>query len=183
MGMRGKSKKSSFVSAVYTGVIFLLLIILGGAVFQRVNGKPVSFFGVSFFIIQSKSMMPAYGVLDLTVTKKTPEKDLKEGDVITFMKDGLTVTHRIVSIENDDEQAIFYTKGDQNPENDPGYVTSSQILGKNEMVIPVIGQLITWAGSPGGLVALAIIFIILLWYQTWEKQKNPNRFLGSVYTA
>lgn len=52
------------------------------------------------------SMTPEIMKHDVILVKKVAEKDIKPGDVITFVKDGSNVTHRLVGIEN----GLFYTK-------------------------------------------------------------------------
>ena len=80
------------------------------------------------------------------------------GQVITFTEDGLTVTHRLVSIS---AAGLTTTKGDANSTNDPWHVPKSQIIGGVVLAPRYVGYAITYLKDPLGLgsVLLGVLFI------------------------
>ena len=60
------------------------------------------FFGIHPYAVVSGSMEPAISTGTMVFSKETSFKNLKKGDVITFMiSEDQTVTHRIVSVDED----------------------------------------------------------------------------------
>lgn len=74
------------------------------------------------------------------------------GDVITFSRDGATVTHRVT----DATDAGLVTAGDANPAPDPRRVRPSQIRGKVLFSLPLYGYLVRPA-FPQTLSLLAVV--------------------------
>lgn len=82
-------------------------------------------FGYSCLKVLTGSMEPEIKAGENIIIKKS--NDYKIGDIITFItKDGEIITHRIVSIENEN----YYTKGDYNNAQDIEPITINQIYGK-----------------------------------------------------
>src|SRR5687768_12979668 len=72
--------------------------------------------GSKLLSVQSGSMDPALKKGDLVSVVRTPTRDLRVGDVITFTSrenSKQTITHRIVSVTGD-MQGRITTKGDAN---------------------------------------------------------------------
>ena len=82
------------VTTVLVAVVVILALLLVG----------VRLFGMQVYTVLSGSMEPVYHTGSLIYVKNVDYRDLKEGDVITFMLDEDTVaTHRIVGIVPDEE--------------------------------------------------------------------------------
>lgn len=98
------------------------------------------------YTIISPSMEPNVKVYDVVVDMNVfkPE-DIKVGDVITFISNsnvskGLTVTHRVIKINNINGEITYITKGDNNQKSDQAPVSHKDILGKVLFKIPQLGR-------------------------------------------
>ena len=91
----GKKVKQILIDIIKSVIYaFILTFILSFAI----GFRPIYIIG--------DSMTPEIMKHDIILVKKVAESDIKPGDVITFVKDGGNVTHRLVGIEN----GLFYTK-------------------------------------------------------------------------
>ena len=126
------------------------------------------FMGFKVFSVLSGSMEPTYHTGSLIYVKEVDYRDLKQGDVITFMlSDDLVATHRIVEIvpdEENEEVIRFRTKGDANDMEDGKLVHYKNVIGKPEFTIPYLGYVAMYIQTPpGSYVALAAgAFILML---------------------
>ena len=126
-------------------------------------------------------MEPEINIGDIVFSKKVDEKDLNVGDVITFSKDGMQVTHRIVNIEPDDNGRLRYTtKGDNNNTEDTGTVKYENILGKLAFKLPKLGYVVL--AIQRNLYAVIAVFAFLAIFvitkpakQPKEKKKNKDK--------
>jgi signal peptidase I len=89
------------------------------------------------------------------------------GQVITFTEDGLTVTHRLISISS---AGLTTTKGDGNPTNDPWHVPTSQIIGDVVLAPRDVGYWIRYLKNPLGLGS--VLFAVLLVWQAWSMMSS-----------
>lgn len=120
-------KKESPVS----WIVFLIIALL---TFLFFTGS----FGVHPAVIGSGSMSPSIETGDVIIVSRVNPDDLNIGDVIQYMADGYTVTHRIVDMYETNEGKFFITKGDANElPDDP--VSEARVIGKVVFVIPKIG--------------------------------------------
>ncbi|MEM2191933.1 MAG: signal peptidase I [Archaeoglobaceae archaeon] len=95
-------------------------------------------FGVHPAVIGSGSMSPSIETGDVIIVLKTNPDNLNIGDVIQYMADGYTVTHRIIDIYDTENGRFFITKGDANEiPDDP--VSADRVIGKVVFVIPKVG--------------------------------------------
>jgi len=95
-------------------------------------------FGVHPAIIGSGSMSPQIETGDIVIVLKTDPDNLNIGDVIQYMADGYTVTHRVVDIFETSDGRYFITKGDANKlPDDP--VKEDRVIGKVIFVLPKVG--------------------------------------------
>lgn len=78
---------------------------------------------------------------DIAIIKEVSEDKLKNNDIISFVVDGNTITHRIVDIEEIDGKLFYTTKGDANNINDDEKITYENIVGKYIGKIPVVGKI------------------------------------------
>ena len=98
------------------------------------------FLGVTPKVIYSGSMQPTYEIGDLVITDEIDSSQIKTGDVIMFVRNNITVMHRVEEIFQDENGVnMFIVKGDANDDPDPIPVQSYQILGKAIYNIPKIG--------------------------------------------
>ncbi len=106
-------------------------------------------------VVISGSMEPAIKTGSLAfIDKKSAE--VKEGDVITFRKGGVLVTHRII----EDTGTGYVTKGDNNDDADYGVVEEEQIEGKILFSIPGLGFFLKTIVLPAGTASI-LLYIIM----------------------
>lgn len=126
----------------------------------------------SAYIIISPSMVPRINVNDAVVTMRASEKNIKVGDIITFLsKDidtkGTPITHRVVGIvyEDDDkkDKVVGYrTKGDANPTQDFALIKPDEVLGKVFLRIPLIGYIQMFLTRPVGWLLVIVVPCLLI---------------------
>lgn len=125
-------------------------------------------FGYKFFIVRSDSMSAThFDAGDIVIVKEVDIRELKEGDVITFMSQssinyGETVTHMIREVTKDREGGIaFVTYGTTSGVNDEALATF--VYGKYQTKIPNLGNFFAFLKTtPGYIVCILIPFLILI---------------------
>ena len=149
------------VTTVLVTIVVILALLLVG----------VRLFGMQVYTVLSGSMEPVYHTGSLIYVKEVDYRDLKEGDVITFMLDEDTVaTHRIVGVVPDEEDASimrYRTKGDANDAEDGSLVHYKNILGTPVFTIPKMGYVANYIQNPpgsyltisGGAILMLLVFL------------------------
>ncbi len=114
-----------------------------------------------FTVVTSGSMEPTYKKGDLLIVIRADPEKLKVGDVIVFNApwSSKPVVHRIVRIENRSSVLRFYTKGDNNFAQDPGYRTPRDLYGVVIFHIPYLGIVLEFTKT---LVGKAIIISLII---------------------
>lgn len=144
-----KNKKSLYlrglgnliISLIYYAILIPLLAIALMIVYQSITepDKIPDVFGWKIFMILDGNMDESIEYGDLVFTKNIDTKMLKENDVIAFRNAQNTVTiHRIINIENKEENRLFYTNALPNETNDTKVVKDTKVEGKLEKIIPYI---------------------------------------------
>lgn len=97
--------------------------------------------GFKFYSVKTESMTPVLTVNDIVCAYPVSFESLNKGNIITYVIDnkGTTVTHRIVSIDEDNR--AVQTKGDNNEYPDIEPVEEENIIGKMVFKIPLLGKL------------------------------------------
>lgn len=133
-----KMKENIFLKTIgniiYYTLFVLIILILLVVIIQRISNNSISFFGFRIFNIVSGSMNPDYEVGDILISKTTEPQNIKVGDDIVYVGEklnlqGKIITHRVVSVSQEDGKYIFKTKGIANEEQDPT-ISQEQIYGK-----------------------------------------------------
>ena len=146
-------------------------------------------------IVQGNSMYPTLHNGDLVIFGKAPQGMIANGTIVVFVQgetgvsalDSLVrpvVIHRIVGAVVQADGSIYYrTKGDNNQFVDPELIQANHVLGVPLQVVPSVGILVLFAGSPQGLVAL-IGMVTLFYLGRYEVKINAeekkNSFLGDL---
>lgn len=163
-------KKKNIGSVVYWVIVFILLAIAGLTALSTLN-IPGNY---KLFVVQSGSMEPTLKTGSIVISK--PEIDYSRGDIVTFNSTAgnkkSTVTHRIYSVNNENSQITFMTKGDANKAPDINKLTKSQIVGKTIFSVPYIGYPINFAKTQAGLIILIIIPAVIIIYSEILNIKN-----------
>jgi len=136
---------------IIKGIITLfLLVVLLLVIFQKFTNNKVALGNIYIFQIASDSMKPEYKIGDVIVVNKIDSSLLKVGDDITYLGKssnlkGLTITHRIIEIRNDNNKNYFVTKGIANKVEDPE-INEDDIYGKviyHTVLFSFVGRLMT----------------------------------------
>jgi len=142
------------IAKLFSGAIIVVLIFLGLffayyfislKMYEKNPTVNIPKFGL--YTIISPSMEPEIKVYDVVVDLNVfNQDDIKKGDVITFISNsniskGLTVTHRVVDIVNNEDGTNSYiTKGDNNLKADQAMVRYQDVIGKVLFKIPQLGR-------------------------------------------
>lgn len=161
---------NALTTVLVTAVVIVALLLVG-----------VRLIGMQVFTVLSGSMEPTYQTGSLLYVKNVDYRELKAGDVITFMLDENTVaTHRIVEVvpEEQDPSVIRYrTKGDANDSEDGSLVHYKNVLGTPVFSIPKLGYVANYVQNPpgtyiaisGGAVLMLLVFLPDLFGSEEEK--------------
>jgi signal peptidase len=143
------------------GTVLLLVVVAPFVVFAvpQVAGASQS------YVVVSSSMAPAIGAGDVVIVEDVPASEIDPGDVITFERQAGggersgpdRVTHRVVDVTERDGRHYFETKGDANEDPDPQLVPPEDVTGRVMFSIPLVGWVITYAGTTAGTVALVVV--------------------------
>lgn len=147
------------VWAVFKIIITVIIIALVAILFIP------RLFGMKPLVVLSGSMEPTYHVGSLIYVENIEVEDIKVGDALTYEKNmgsGVSnVTHRVVRIDNENE--VFYTKGDANGSEDSIPTSFSNIVGKPAFTIPYLGYFAVFMGTQmGKIIGLTVIAILLI---------------------
>lgn len=116
-------------------------------------------------IVESGSMEPSIKTGSIVIIREYAR--YQEGDIITFFFDDgdeTPTTHRIVSVDSEDGETVYTTKGDANENVDPGGIEEEMVVGKVLFSVPFIGYILDFAHEPLGfalIIGLPALFIIV----------------------
>ena len=135
------------------------------------------------YVVLTGSMLPEIEPKDVVVTKKIDGKDLKAGDIITFMSSdsrisNILVTHRILNKYYDatTKKYTYQTKGDANNTPDFTLAEDQNIIGKVIFRIPKVGYIQELLATKGGLIIVVLIpSLIVLSYDIMRIGRNIAR--------
>ena len=115
-----KTKKHNKISTIIFSVVFAVLVALVSREFEY-----------AMIAIGSESMTGTVNKGDAIVYKKYHQNTdaLKEGDIIVYVKENVTIVHRIYRIYNLDGETVYQTKGDYNENADNWVVKKGDITG------------------------------------------------------
>jgi signal peptidase len=141
-----------------TAVLVLAVLLL---IFTAFN--PIKTF--QLFRVMSGSMEPKIKVGSVVFVRKVKPEGLKKGDVITYTSSEnpeMSITHRLVEIEEKEGKTVFKTRGDANNNEDMAEVSPSEIKGKVVFSLPFLGYLSVWIKKPLGFGLLVILPALLI---------------------
>lgn len=123
-----KNRKTNLIGFIITAIISIIIVLLISCQFK---------YGV--MVVGSSSMSQSIDKGDVVFFERFDNQTLKEGQVIIFNKDGIQTIHRIKEVRVLNGETIYYTKGDNNQQEDDGYRTSGDIQGIVKFKIIKIG--------------------------------------------
>ena len=120
-------------------VITSFLIILATGILMLVSCK----FKYGALVIGSGSMTGTINKGDMIIYEsiEVEKENVEINDIIVFKYEGVRVIHRVIDKKDSGSGMRYYTKGDANPNEDTGYRTDLDIIGKVKMRLPYLGQL------------------------------------------
>lgn len=159
-------KVISVICTVLTVIIVALAaFVIINMIYCRAKNKPVSFFGVSFAIVQTNSMEPYIMTGDLIVFKSCSYEDIEVGDYIVFTAGdgfgklkGQSIVHAVKEITEDG----IITQGRNkvtNPGPDKDKVTEQNLLGICTYNSAGWGKLFSFIGKYGILIVIALVAV------------------------
>ncbi len=164
-------------------IVSIFFFILFGIVLFTLFSSRFSVEGYHSYNVQTGSMVPVIPVGSLVLVH--PDTAYSVGEIITFNRGSITVTHRIHAIKN----GVFITKGDANKVADPELVHSNDIIGKDLLIIPYVGKIVDYLKTiPGFLifVALPILIYIVLeirFIKSEFEKEVEKKVLNNLKTA
>ena len=185
-------KIKKIISTIAHIILIPLLIYNTSLIIQAIikPDKTPSFFGIKSYVIISGSMQPELEIGDIVIVKDSLEQ-LKEGDIISFRRDNLIITHRITEIMFlSDGSKQYKTKGDFNNVEDIEIVKDEQIEGKVVNTISNLGNILLFLKKSTTIILVLVIYYLYLLYcqstdekklarekkrMRYEKQKNKEK--------
>ena len=176
MSSEKKLSRGATVAMIVLAVILVpvllinLTLIVKGSIYPD---SPPDVFGIAPLAVTSGSMegdqKGSFDEGSLIFVKKLSASDknnLEEGDVITFLTDGVYVTHRIVSVNKNSsgDSVSFVTKGDANNVSD-GAIPAQNVFGKCVGSIAGLGGFMLFLLTPAGIllfVGLPILIYVVV---------------------
>ena len=153
-------------------ILLVLIAVLVGVSVYSVNAAMLSGnklpmpFGFGVTVVLSGSMEPEISVGDILIV--LPSEQYEVGDVVVYQTQGMSVVHRIISMEGDE----VVTRGDANTGDDAPIHTKS-IKGEVVCAIPLVGYLVCFIKTPIGTLALVGLAILLL-EVSFKKDKKQD---------
>ena len=121
-----------------------VVIILMSVISMLISCK----FKYGMLVIGSGSMTGTIDKGDAVIYRSSNNiKEVKEGDIILFGVGDKIVIHRVVKIMDINDEMRLYTKGDNNMQGDPGYVTKEDYKGQVVCRIRGIGLPTIWVND------------------------------------
>lgn len=127
-----KERLFTSLSYVAIGVMFVFILLVSCE------------FKYGVISIGSSSMSGKINKGDIVMFEKFNEQSLKKGEVIIFNQDGKKVVHRIISIEEIEDQLVYYTKGDANAQKDDGFRKKEDVEGIVLFKVSNLGWPVIW---------------------------------------
>lgn len=119
---------------IYSIIFVIVVVLLIMVIIQRTSNNEIAIGGYRIFVVATGSMVPEYNVGDVLLAKEVEISELNVGDNVVYIGEigsfkGKIITHKIVQMENSQDETKIVTKGVANMGEDPE-ITSNQILGK-----------------------------------------------------
>lgn len=135
------------IKGIITAFLAVVLVLV---IFQKFTNNKIAIGNIYIFEVASESMFPEYKIGDIIVTKKTDPSLLKVGDDVTYHGvsgnfNGMTITHRIISVRDENGKYYFVTKGIMNSIEDPE-ISQDELYGKviyHTVLFSFVGRLMT----------------------------------------
>ncbi len=165
--------KEKISKIIKISILIIAIILVAIIVKKIINKQEVPFItNTKAYIVLSGSMEPEINIGDIVITTDVKQEDIKVGDIISFEKGNMMVTHRVTEIEEENGIVTYKTKGDNNNAEDLGVITYDDIVGKYNSKIPKLGHLVLFIQQ--NLIAVIAIFIFFAVFMITKPQKEED---------
>lgn len=130
-----KEKEFSVRTKTKEIIITLILLVIASVFLMLVSCK----FKYGALVIGSGSMTGTINKGDVIIYELLDDT-VEIGDIIVFYNKEVRVIHRVIDKKDSGSGMRYYTKGDANPNQDEGYITEDDIIGKVKIRVPYVGQ-------------------------------------------
>lgn len=157
--------------------ISLLIIVFFAVVgnISAMNGKLYDVMHFRNYVVLTGSMEPKILPGDYITVIKINKDRLKSGDVITYDKEGMTVTHEIVEIY---EEYIITQGTANNIPDDP--IKKEDVIGKYLFKVPSAGYIMNYLSSKSGLILIfGFIGIAIFWEMTDPERAKRKKEIST----
>lgn len=152
--------------------LFLIIIELGNST------EDPSFLNIEIYTVISESMSPRININDIVLVKKGYEIDsYKKGNIISFIRDGEVITHRIERVISADMRPAFVTKGDHNAVEDEDIVKYEDIIGKVVLTMPKLGAFVNLLKNKLFFFSILCVLFGMMYFDNRTKQRRQERKL------
>jgi signal peptidase len=169
---------STIMYAIIVILVLVGIVLLSYFIDFTIKGRKLETPLYGAYVIVSGSMEPLIKVQDAVIIKRADEDSIKVNDVITYRSTdpsfyGILITHRVINIENVNNEKVFITKGDHNETIDRTPVKYNQIQGKVVMRVPKIGYLKFFLIEYyGWIIAILLPSVAIISYDLVKLFKN-----------
>lgn len=144
------------ILSIVTIVLVMLLIIAIFLINAQSLGNTPYLWNYTGFVNTGTSMLPIIREGDFVLVKK--QNNYQKDDIISYKASDLTVTHRIVEVED----SFYRTKGDNNTFIDGESVSKLSVYGKVVAIVPGVGSAIIYLMGHKALVIGLLLGLIIL---------------------
>lgn len=135
-----------------------------------------------FQVVVSDSMAPQIMTGDAVILKDLEPSEIEVGQVIIFRnpdEKSEFIIHRVIAIEDAGTVLFFSTKGDNNPEPDPGKIPTGQVVGGVAVKLPRLGSFLEFLSSTRGYLSciaipaamsLILVFVVAIFEKLFHIQ-------------
>jgi signal peptidase len=121
----------------------------------------VRFVGLSSYVVMGGPSEPTLPIGSLVLVAPIPANAVRVGDLVTVTLPDVTLTHRVVAIEQSDGGEVFTLRGDTAPSPEPVRVQPSPVVGKPWIAIPTLGYAVSYTEAYALPIALGLVVWIL----------------------
>ena len=160
-------KVFKYLTNILSCILFMILVIaIYGKLSVLISSKTYpNYFGYTLFQVASGSMEPTLYEDDVILVKLNTN-DYQKGDIISYLKDGDIITHRILYVDGD----LLTVKGDNNNTIDTP-INKSEVIGK---VIKVFPKLKVWQDVFSDYRVIGLLFITLILFDIAISYEDPK---------
>jgi signal peptidase len=159
--MKQKSILKTIGEGLSIAVIVLEVIVILFLILSKASGGIPSIFGHHMYVIVSSSMSPELEIGDVIISREYEGESLAVGDVIQYVgqrddMQGKIITHEIISVSGEGEDAVIVTQGIANLEPDPP-IRGSDVVAVMQYKTVVIDKIYGAVSTTAGFVFLVML--------------------------